>query len=90
MSNILLTKEIDRWRKEEAKQGSNDPISSGGKCARGWRSIRVPGRLSSHRGVGSDYGPEVDQSRAWASSQPGSGLFKPFSPTRALALAFFY
>src|SRR6202163_4970660 len=75
MKNVdtLLTKKYDRWRKEQAKKGSNEPIPQAQAAL-----VALDPRTGEIKAVigGRDYG-QSQLNHALAHRQPGS-VFKPF------------
>src|SRR6202048_3203768 len=75
MKNVdtLLTKKYDRWRKEQAKKGTNDPIPQAQAAL-----VALDPRTGEIKAVigGRDYG-QSQLNHALAHRQPGS-VFKPF------------
>src|SRR5437660_1081709 len=71
--DILLTKKYDRWRKEQAKKGSNEPIPQAQAAL-----VALDPRTGEIKAVigGRDYG-QSQLNHAIAHRQPGS-VFKPF------------
>src|SRR5260370_42428680 len=71
--DILLTKKYDRWRKEQAKKGSSDPIPQAQAAL-----VALDPRTGEIKAVigGRDYG-QSQLNHALAHRQPGS-VFKPF------------
>src|SRR5260221_11743689 len=75
MKNVdtLLTKKYDRWRKEQAKKGTNEPIPQAQAAL-----VALDPRTGEIKAVigGRDYG-QSQLNHAPAHRQPGS-VFKPF------------
>jgi len=71
--DVLLTKKYDRWRKEQAKKGSSDPIPQAQAAL-----VALDPRTGEIKAVigGRDYG-QSQLNHALAHRQPGS-VFKPF------------
>src|SRR5438128_4025819 len=77
--DLLLTKKYDRWRKEQAKKGSSDPIPQAQAAL-----VALDPRTGEIKAVigGRDYG-QSQLNHALAHRQPGS-VFKPFVYAAAL------
>src|SRR5258708_13144835 len=78
--DILLTKKYDRWRKEQEKKGSSDPIPQAQVAL-----VALDPRTGEIKAVlgGRDYG-QSQLNHALAHRQPGS-VFKPFVYPPSLA-----